>query len=66
MIENTQIRPYLLLVPKHLIAKEISRSSQSTANGVRHTQKINSYTKNLTKKAWFVTQSNIFYLKKMV
>ncbi len=35
------------------------------ANGVRHTEKINSYTKNLTKKkAWFVTQSNMFYFKK--
>jgi len=35
------------------------------ANGVRHTEKINSYTKNLTnKKAWFVTQSNIFISKK--
>ncbi len=36
------------------------------ANGVCHTEKINSYTKNLTKKAWFVTQSNIFYFEKVV
>ncbi len=41
-------------------------SSFSGANGVRHTEKISSYTRNLTKKkeAWFVTQSENFYLKK--
>ncbi len=34
------------------------------ANGVRHPEKNNSYTKNLKKKAWFVTQSIIFFFEK--
>ena len=34
-------------------------------NGIRHKEKRNSYTKKFNeKKAWFVTQSNIFYFEK--
>jgi hypothetical protein len=35
-------------------------------NGVQHTNKLNYYTKNITKnkKAWFSTQNNVFFSRK--
>ncbi len=40
-------------------------SQMGKDNGVRNTEKINFYRKNFTqKKAWFVTESNIFYFEK--